>query len=115
MAVDQMDLRRWTPEDPEVFSVFIQLYLGPKTWSSGPHARAKRTDLFTIRVASPGGLEQLDAEGEILAWGRIIVMRRYDRDDLIHALERIVASCEAESWSGCVDLLRRHFNWEFER
>jgi hypothetical protein len=41
-------------------------------------------------------------------------MRRYNFDDLWRWLEKIVAACEGNSWTVCVEILRRYFSWEYD-
>jgi hypothetical protein len=96
------NIRTWEPDDPSAFAELVQLDVGPK--------QAKGADSFSLRVATPAGLEALETKDGIVATRPLLVMRRYDYDDLWRWLE----TCEAGTWPECVEKLQRYFNWEFE-
>ncbi|MCP3142940.1 Imm8 family immunity protein [Pyxidicoccus xibeiensis] len=102
------NLRAWLPDDPHEVALWVCVEIGPK------HGAAKKTDTFVLLVATPAGLETLEGRDNILADRALLVMRRFDYDDLWTWLERTVAACEAESWHHVVEKLRLHFKWEFE-
>ncbi len=79
-----------------------------------PHGSPRKTDTFYLRVATPAGLDTLEARDGILAERPLLIMRRYDYDDLWRWLEKTVAACEAESWHHCVEKLQLHLRWEHE-
>lgn len=77
--------------------------------------RAKESaDTFTLRVATPAGLAKLESRDGIVATRPLLVMARWDHDDLWRWLEHTVASCERPLWTHSVDALRRHFDWEYD-
>jgi len=86
----------------------IYLDIGPK------QGKRQGTDRFAIHLATPSGLDTLEAEDGILMDRRVVVMKRYDFDDLWRWLERTVSSCEAGTWPECLDKLRTHFHWEYD-
>jgi hypothetical protein len=109
------NIRKWEPDDPDVVSTFLFINVGPRTRGKGALDQVKKSDLFTLMVATPAGLDTLEPKDGILLAGRkLLVMRRYDFDDLWRWLEHTVDACEAATWAECVDKLRVHFNWEFE-
>lgn len=100
-----LNLRAYKPENIGDFAEMLTFEIGPKN--------APGTDAFSIRVASPAGLDGLSAHDGILATRPLLVMRRYDFDDLWAWVERTVKQCEAENWPGCIENLRRYFDWEY--
>jgi len=109
------NFRKWEPDDPDVVVTSAFINIGPRTRGKGALDQVKKSDTFTIMVATPAGLGTLESkDGILLSNRKLVVMRRYDVDDLWRWLERIVASCEAATWEDCVDKLRAHFDWEFE-
>jgi hypothetical protein len=110
----QPNIRTWAPEDPGVMAEVVFVDIGPKTGGKGTQGEVKKADTFTIRVATPAGLDALESKDGILAIRPLMVMHRYDFDDLFRWLERTVASCEAETWHACVDKLRLYFDWEYD-
>lgn len=108
-------IRNWAPEDPDVVFTVASISIGPRTRGKGALDQVKKSDMFTLMVATPAGLNTLEPKDGILLSGRkMVVMHRYDHDDLWRWLERTIASCEAATWEECVDKLRAHFDWEFE-
>lgn len=108
------NLRTWEPEDPDVVAESLIVDIGPKARGKVDQGNVKKADMFTLRVATPRGLETLEYKDGILATRPLLVMRRYDYDDLWRWLERTVASCEAETWRECVEKLQRYFHWEYD-
>jgi hypothetical protein len=100
------NIRTWEPGDPAVVAELLMVEIGPS------HGRA--ADSFTLRLATPAGLDRLTARDGILATRPLLVMRRYDFDDLWRWLERTVQSCAADSWSASVEKLCRYFDWEYQ-
>jgi len=103
---DGKNLFSWKPEDDLVFIESILMDIGEKN--------KKGADLFSIRIATPEGLKLLKAEDGILAARPLIIVEKYDFNELWTYLNKIVLSCEADSWSDCVEKLRYHFNWEYD-
>lgn len=100
------NIRNWQPEDPQRVAVMVCVDIGPKT--------RKGADTFCIRVATPDGLHAMEAKDGILATRPLLIMHRYDFNDLWRWLERTVAACEAETWPACVEKLQRYFDWEYD-
>lgn len=100
------NIRTWEPENPKEIAEIVTVDIGPKT--------KKQADSFTIRVATPRGLETLQPRDGILAIRPLLIMERYNFHDLWQWLEQIVAKCEVETWNGCVDQLQRYFDWEYQ-
>jgi hypothetical protein len=99
------NVRTWEPPDPDDVAEELMLDIG---------SRGNRgTDNFTLRVATPKGLSRSPSERGIIA-ARLLVMARYDYDDLWSWLEKTVEACEAETWLDCVAKLSRYFFWEYE-
>jgi hypothetical protein len=100
------NIRTWQPDDPAVFAEVVSLDIGPKS--------SKAADSFSIRVATPAGLANLDSKDGIIAVRPLLVMDRYDYDNLWRWLDEKVSECDAETWPGCVEKLRLYFGWEYD-
>jgi hypothetical protein len=100
------NLRTYVPENPEVFDDFVQVHIGQKP--------GKGADAFTLRVATPAGLAAQPDKNSIIAQSPILVMRRFDFDELWNWLEKTVVSCQGDTWPESVEKLKRYFKWEFE-
>ena len=103
---EHRNLRTFEPKHPESVHLVLQIDVGPPG--------QKGSTSFTVRVVTPKGLATLPAPKRIIASGKLLVLARYDYDVVWRWVEQTVAKCEAHSWSGCVELLRRKFDWELE-
>ena len=100
------NIRTWQPDDPGAIAEVVSLDIGERSKDGA--------DTFTIRVATPAGLAALEAREGIIATRPLLIMERYELDDLLRWLERTVAACARDSWSDSVESLRRHFGWEYD-
>ena len=103
---DHPNIRTWDPADPRVFAEELRVDIGPRG--------GKDADSFTIRVATPAGLDALEERDGILANRPLLVMRQYDFENLWRWLETTVEACTADTWPASVENLRRYFNWEYD-
>lgn len=100
------NIRTWQPDDPEKIAETVTVEIGERSKDSA--------DQFTIRVATPAGLAMLEARDGIVAMRPVLVMARYDFQDLWRWLETTVVHCERDSWTHSVEMLQRYFQWEYE-
>jgi len=100
------NMRLWTPDDPTRIAEEVMIDIGPRD--------KKWANTFTLRLATPRGLEDLEARDGILATRPLLIVKRYNFDEFWRWLESTVASCESDEWSGCVSNLRRFFAWEYD-
>lgn len=103
---DAPDLRAHHPVDDTCFTALVTLAIGPHT--------GRRSDDFSLLVATPAGLAARAPERGVLAAGPLLVLERYDFDALWDWLSRAVRGAELPTWPECVEALRRHFRWEYE-
>ena len=101
------NLRTWAPIDPETIAEELTLTIGPKD--------KKGSDDFFVRLATPGGLNNLNDSNGLISVGPLIVIRKYDFQLIFELLQTTVNGCEGASWLDCVENLRRHFRWEYEK
>lgn len=102
-----VNLRKWQPENDGVVSELINLEIGIKN--------KKGSDGFTITLATPQGLQLLLREKGIITTRRpLLIVESYDFDQIWNSLEEIIASCEDDSWSLCVEKLTNYFDWEYD-
>ena len=100
------NIRTWQPANPEQITEIVTISIG--------HRSTKGSDLFTIRVATPAGLSTLNAEDGILAIRPLLIMDKYDFQNLWNWLEKTVTKCDKGDWNACVHQLRLYFDWEYE-
>jgi hypothetical protein len=101
-SADVADWQTWRPADPEQVYLALELSIGPEGES--------RADLFQIVVATPRAI----AGRPDLRTGALLVVQRYDGQEVRRMLDRLVAGCEQPTWESTVNRLRRQFDWEYE-
>jgi len=100
------NIKTWRPADPEVVTGVLVLTIGQK--------HKKIEEEFYLRVATPAGLETLEAQHGILATGQILVLQRWDCEALLDWLQGTIGACQADTWDGCIERLRQHFRGQFD-
>ncbi len=100
------NLRTWEPLDPENIAETISIDIGSD--------KTKGADTFSIRIATPKGLSNLESRDGIIAVRPLIVIDRYDYNYLWSWLVKTVKSCEADTWLSSVEKLRLYFDWEYD-
>lgn len=99
---DVVDLARWIPLSPADVFLPIELSIGP--------AGSAAADLFAIIVATPQAIHGRPERPK----PKLLVIQRYDWQEVWATLERWVSECERPTWDRVLDCLRSRFNWEFE-
>ena len=99
-------LRVWQPADPTTFAETITAAIGHRTRAG--------SDDFSLKVATPKGLATMPARAGIIATRPLLVMERYDYDELWQWCEETLARCDGADWKECVEKLRLYFTWEYE-
>ncbi|MCH9687289.1 MAG: immunity 8 family protein [Deltaproteobacteria bacterium] len=101
------NLRTFDPDDPGDVAIILEVDIGRR--------KGKGSDSFALQVVTPRGIARLPVrEDGTITSGRILVVPEYDFDFVWIWLESVVEQCTADSWEGCVEKLRRKFDWEFE-
>lgn len=102
----ETNIYAWEPDDPLTFATTLMVDIGATGKESA--------DMFTLRIATPKGLDALTYKDNIVAMGPLLVMKSYDANDLWNWLTKTVESCESNSWQECLENLRRYFLWEYD-
>ncbi len=108
VAVGAQNIRTWKPDDPGAVAMVVSLDIGPR------QGRGEAADTFWIRVATPAGLALLEAHDGIVATRPLLVIERYNFDELMVWLENTVAECADVDWPTSRERLRRYFGWEYD-
>ncbi len=106
-SYDHPNLRSFTPEDPAEVAFHMFLDVGRKG--------QKGTTQFTLFVGTPKGLLALrNEDSNIIKFGKVLIVERYDFDQLQHWAEAKIRACEGSTWEEILDKIRRQFDWEHE-
>jgi hypothetical protein len=99
-----VDLDSYFPDDPENFSLWIELRVGPDD-SIG-------ADDYRVLVCTPEWLRKNVKEPR---WGRhMLIVGEYDRSAIETSIHDYVAKCTGEGWRDIAERIARNLSWEFE-
>jgi hypothetical protein len=103
---DALDLRRYEPEQPDDFSILIQILVGP-VGSEGEES-------FDVEVVTPKRLATRASQKGPISGRHLLIVNTFDYDTIAKWIHRVVASCEGVTWTAVADRLGRIGRWEFE-
>jgi len=101
-ANDITDWPNWSASDPLNELQWFTLTIGPP---GDPGS-----DLFQVAVATPIGVRDRRDRSKFVG----LVVDRFEPEIVEAAIRDFVASCNALTWSGIVDLLRKQTRWEYD-
>jgi hypothetical protein len=103
---DALDLRRFTPPDPDQFSLLVQAMIGPEG--------SDDYESFDIVVCTPSWLEGRLRQDPIFFPRHHLLMAAFDYSELENFIAAFCAACEGASWEVVAAKLGRLGRWEFE-
>jgi hypothetical protein len=99
-----INLDRYFPDDPENFSLWIEVRVGPDN--------AADSDDYRVLVCTPEWLRENVWEPR---WGRhMLIVRIYDRSIIEKCVHDYVAKCTGDGWRDIAEKVARNLSWEFE-
>jgi hypothetical protein len=100
------DLEAFSPEDPDDFTVLVQVIVGPEG--------AEGEESLEFIVTTPDALaRKIDTEGPVFGRG-LVVVRSTDMSGILKAIEKAIVRVEAPDWSAVANRLIRLGFYEFE-
>ena len=110
VPLDEVPLEDWTPDDADDVSVGLVIEVGCEGEDG--------TTLFHARVATPKALEKAKPRprtNTIISTRALIVMARYDREELQREVRSTVAwAARKATRDEGFEYLTRYYGWEFE-
>jgi hypothetical protein len=106
MWVDSLTVEpdSYVPENPENFSLWIEVRVGPDN-SSG-------ADDYRVLVCTAEWLRQNVWEPR---WGRhMLIVREYDHSTIEKCIRDYIAECTGDEWGVVAEKIARNLFWEFE-
>jgi hypothetical protein len=102
---DVADLKGYKPDDPQNFSLLLQLFIGP--------SQDDGEEMFSIELCTPQWLiDHYQSDGCVWGIHRLIVFE-YNYSRIIEKIQSYVAACEGENWSAIAQKLAIIAAWEF--
>ncbi|AVF39860.1 hypothetical protein AL486_09175 [Pandoraea apista] len=99
-----VDIESYLPDDPEDFSLWIELRVGPDD--------SKGADDYRVLVCTP---EWLKKNVSNPMWGRhMLIVNTYDRSAIERSIQEYVAKCAGDEWSDIAERIARNLSWEYE-
>lgn len=79
-----------------------------------PDSHRQACDRFSLLVVTPDTLKG-NAHYKGFKQGEYtIILNNFDCNEIRRMIEEKVAACKSEEWEQTLDLLRKHFVWEYE-
>ncbi|WP_187669686.1 immunity 8 family protein [Zestomonas carbonaria] len=103
---DVYDLESFQPENPEVFGFLLQVMVGPEG--------KEGEESFDIEVCTPRWLENTYGMDEVVIGCHHIIVRKYNYQKIVDAINKFLRKCTGESWSEIAGKVSRLGKWEFE-
>lgn len=99
-------LEGFIPDNSNDFYFEVTATIGPEG--------DKGTNYFMITVCTENKIDDLAKLNGPSENHGMIVVDKFNADDIRFKIERIIESCGAESWVKIVINLRKHFRWEYD-
>lgn len=104
-GIEANDIPDWPNWSPSAAGDELQWFTVAIGWPGGAGA-----DNFQVAVATPATLQIRSREGEFVG----LVVDRFDSESVRTAIQDFFDACDAPTWEGAVELLRKRMHWEFE-
>jgi hypothetical protein len=105
-SADTPDLRTFVPEDPDRFSIAVDMMIGP----SG----AEGEEQFEIQIATPRWLEEQYRSAGLVVGRHLLIVFDDDWSRIEAHLQRLVSACQGDDWTQVAEKISRFALWEFE-
>ncbi|WP_431512911.1 Imm8 family immunity protein [Variovorax sp. DAIF25] len=99
-------LDQWRPRTLEDTYTAVDLDIAMSDGEAG-------SNLFYVKVATPEALRRR-AKGFLIAGHRVLVIEKFDHEQLRLAIEDILEKCTRDTWEASSAALQRYFAWEYE-
>ncbi|WP_208511361.1 Imm8 family immunity protein [Variovorax paradoxus] len=99
-------LDQWRPRTLEDTYTAVDLDIAMSDGEAG-------SNLFYVKVATPEALRRR-AKGFLIAGHRVLVIEKFDHEQLRLAIEDILEKCTRDTWEASCAALQRYFAWEYE-
>ena len=106
ISPDVADLTNYYPEDPEDFSLLVQLSIGPGGMLG--------EETFSIEVTTPLSLLRQQASNYPRVLRHILLVRHWDHKTVIELLQKVFGNVPGADWTEIAHKLSRFGMWEFE-
>ncbi|WP_090268222.1 immunity 8 family protein [Pseudomonas panipatensis] len=103
---DIYNLENYHPEFPDSFGFLLQAMIGP--------ADEEGEESFDIEVCTPKWIEKKLGSNEVIIGVHYLIVRDYNYQKIVHAIEKFLLGCSGENWSEVSMKVSRLGLWEFE-
>jgi hypothetical protein len=99
-----VNLESYSPENPENFSLWLELRIGLESTARG--------DDYRVLVCTPEWLGQYISAPQ---WGiHLLIVPTYDLSAIETCVHDYVADCSGDDWNVIAKKIARRLSWEFE-
>jgi hypothetical protein len=99
------DLKTYIPDDLEDFSIFVQVFFGPKD--------AEGCESFDFTICTSKWLQKKYG-GEAAFLRNLVLVSNFNYDLLVDKFKKLAASMSGKDWNEIGTKLSRFGRWEFE-
>jgi hypothetical protein len=103
---DIYDLENYHPECSDCFNFLLQAMIGP--------AGEDGEESFDIEVCTPKWMEKNLGVDEVLIGMHYLIVREYNYQKIVLAIEKFLLGCSGASWSEVSRKVSKLGSWEFE-
>ena len=103
---DAPGFRDFVPQDESDFALLVQVVAGPHD--------GEGEESFDIEVVTPAHLSRRLSRSGPMSGRHLLLVDRFNADEIERWLERAVAACTGASWREVAKKLSRIGHWEFE-
>lgn len=103
---DVFDLQAYVPEEPECFSLLLQIMAGV--------AGEDGEESFDVQVCTPMWLAQNHKQSEVVIGRHLLIVFEYDYARLVNLIHSYCNNCVGDTWDEVATKLGRLGKWEFE-
>lgn len=96
----------FAPETPHNFHVLASLTIGYEGEAGGSD--------YSVGICTPTWLNHHIQKTGPLSGRHLLVVNRFDAEEIRSAIKEIIAQCERENYTETNAMLGRFFAWEFE-
>jgi hypothetical protein len=104
-GIEANDIPDWPDWSPAAADDELQSFTLAIGWPGGTGA-----DNFQVAVASPAALRIRSHKGKFVG----LEVDRFEPELVERAIQEFVASCDALTWEGAVELLQTRMRWEYD-
>ena len=100
------NLEKFNPDDPEKFSLLLQLFIIVEDNDSG--------ESFDVTVCTPKWLTEHYNQDDIIVGAHHLIVFEYNYPNIVRRINKYLMHCSGNTWREVAEKVGRLGKWEFE-